>query len=108
MQHVKDFPELHHKRIIAILQHAKVMFACDAQDPDVIFGYVVWEPDLTHWIYVKYPMRRMRVATNLLKRIDAEALKQYSHSSPMGDKFFVNKFKSKYNSYIHERFQDEN
>lgn len=107
-QHVKNFPELHHERIIQILHHAKVMFACDAQDPDVIFGYVVWEPNLTHWIYVKYPMRRMKVATNLLIRIDEEALKQYSHTSPMGDKFLVKKYKSKYNSYILERYKNEN
>lgn len=103
-QHVKDFPKLHHERIVQILQHANVMFACDLHDPSVIFGYVVWEPDVLHWVYVKHPIRRMKVATNLLIRIDEKALKQHSHFTPMGNTFVIKKHNSKYNPYILERW----
>jgi hypothetical protein len=103
-QHVKDFPILHQRRITAILENAKVMLACDSTDPSVIFGYVVWEPDVLHWVYVKHAFRKLSLCRSMLSQIDQSATKQHSHTTPSGEKAVLNASGSLYNSYILERY----
>lgn len=62
----------HHQPVIAsILERAFVIVACDAADPRVIYGDVVYEPitpegPALHWVYVKKAFRRLGVARALL------------------------------------------
>lgn len=51
------------------LQRGNVLLAVDTEDPSSIFGYICYEPQLVHFIYVKYPFRKLGIA----KKLFAEA-----------------------------------
>lgn len=64
----------HHfkKIIVKILQRASVLVACNPEDEDHIYGYVVYEPQdslILHCILVKLTYRGEGVATALLDAI---------------------------------------
>lgn len=61
----------HHPVVHALLARASVLAAVDSEDPQVIRGYVVWEPETPegpalHWIYVSKAWRRLGIAARLL------------------------------------------
>lgn len=64
-----------HKIIESILEKGAVFVACDKEDPDQIFGYVVTEYSdiddtlVVHWIYVKHPFRNNGVAQSLMTHV---------------------------------------
>lgn len=41
--------------------------ACDKNDPDQIFGYIVYKDDTIFWIYTKYAFRKAYVGSRLLE-----------------------------------------
>ncbi len=43
-----------------------IMVAALKQDPDVILGYSVTEPDILHWVYVKPTWRKFGIAKALV------------------------------------------
>lgn len=44
-----------------------VSLLCDRDDPEQLFGFIVYEqPDRLHWVYVKHPFRREGLARQLL------------------------------------------
>jgi GNAT superfamily N-acetyltransferase len=47
----------------------RVSVACDVEDPDVIFGYVISEPAarILHWVAVKWDFQRRGIGRALLK-----------------------------------------
>lgn len=50
---------------------ANVTIACDGDDPDQLFGFVVHElVAMVHWVYVKAPFRRMGIARKMLEPIE--------------------------------------
>lgn len=53
-----------------ILLDAKVKVACKQDDEDVIFGYLVHEPKLIHYCFVKDAFRGLGVAKSLLESAD--------------------------------------
>lgn len=50
-----------------ILKTAQVYVACSKEDPNVIFGYVVYEPETIHYVFVKEAFRRFGLAKALIK-----------------------------------------
>ena len=50
------------------LKSGGVWVACNPDDPDQIFGYLVGEPRVLHYIYVKAPFRRNGIARKLVAR----------------------------------------
>jgi hypothetical protein len=60
----------------AILSKAGALIACDANDYDHIYGYMVaetiHEEPVVHWIYVKNTFRRNGIARILLSRINPD------------------------------------
>lgn len=71
--------------IKTILGRSYVVVACSGDDPDQIFGYLVTEeqgPDICfHWLYIKYPFRRIGLARGLLNAV-------IDNATP-GTKFFA-------------------
>jgi len=61
------------KRDIAeILKSSKAIIACDPQTPQFIYGYIVFnrldkETLIIHYIYVKEPLRRFKIANMLIE-----------------------------------------
>ena len=51
-----------------ILTNCTLLVACDPEDPDVIWGYVAFDPKdpVLHFVYVKGAFRRMGIGTRLL------------------------------------------
>lgn len=57
----------HHEIVDELLRRSTVSVACDPQDKDCILGYMVWEPDALHWIYVKKSFRKLGIARELFR-----------------------------------------
>lgn len=49
----------------------RAIVACDGEDPTVIFGFVVAEPDerIVHWCHVKHALRRNGIAADMMTRM---------------------------------------
>lgn len=60
------------KVVASVLSRARVTIACNPRDPDQIFGYVVWEPSVVHYVYVKYGFRRDFIAYDLVAHVFPE------------------------------------
>jgi len=68
-----------HSAIIGkILQRSKCLIACDTQDPDYIFGYILYDLITTssnkqililHWMHIKAPYRHNGFAREILTSI---------------------------------------
>jgi hypothetical protein len=63
------FYENYEPFIKGILQRANVLVACSVDDPDQIFGYIVYEnPQIVHYVYVKTVYKKLGLAKSLFKR----------------------------------------
>jgi len=64
-----------HELIAKILQRASCVVACNAEDPDQIFGYLVFEKQhdrpCIHYLYVKEKFRKLGIAHALAKEAAA-------------------------------------
>ena len=49
-------------------EDTKVLIACDKQDPNTIFGYLVYEPDVLHYVVVKEAFWSLGIATTLFEQ----------------------------------------
>lgn len=50
------------------------------EDPDVIIGYAIQEPEILHWIYLKTTWRKMGLA----RRLISEPIKTVTHLTDLG------------------------
>lgn len=57
-----------HSIITRLLRNCDVLIACDPQDIDQLFGYIVFDKNkrTLHWVYCKYDFRKTGVATKLM------------------------------------------
>ena len=49
-----------------LLPKCTLLAACDPDDLDVILGYVCYEPDVLHFVYVKGGFRRLGIGNRLM------------------------------------------
>ncbi len=76
-----------HKRVVAQLLHdSSVLVAANPDDPDQIFGYVVYQPTLghvavLHWLYVKHTYRRLGIGGEVFRT--ALRLAQHDDTLPV-------------------------
>lgn len=71
-----------HRHIQSILARAEVRIAALADDPDTNLGFLVFEPGIIHYAYVKGPFRRMHVFRTLLGDLDPNTC-IYTHRTPI-------------------------
>lgn len=64
-----------------LLAKSNILVACLSDEPEVILGYLVYEPEIVHYSFVKEPFRHLGIATNLLAKADLPSFKPvcYSH-----------------------------
>jgi len=100
------FYTYHHKLIEAILARgATVLVACDALNPEVVFGYLVFEQagdlDIVHFSYIKKPFRGFGIFTELL-RIGQVSLDKatFTHYTTKCNKFLELNKALTYNPYL--------
>lgn len=75
-QHIQEpiFFRYHHAAIQRILERgAEVRIAHLADDPSVILGYLVTEPGVVHFAYVKKAFRRHGIASDLFHDLDVNS-----------------------------------
>ena len=75
-----------HKVIVEnILKRSRVLIACNPEDEDQIYGYIVYEPiidDITvlHYVYVKFTYRKLGIARTIVEgSIDIKNPILYTH-----------------------------
>lgn len=70
-----------------LLSMSTCWVACPENDSDAIVGYIVSDPRI-HWVYVKYPYRKMGVAKLLLAKVNSDPIKftLYTRAIEMLDK----------------------
>ena len=63
------FFEEHQKLLDRLLtkKGTTVAVAVDDKDPDLIFGFLAYEPKIVHFCYVKEPFRKMGIARQLFE-----------------------------------------
>lgn len=57
----QEFPQV----IDRILSTSKVQIMCLSEEPKIIVGYIIFQPQLIHYIFVKEPFRRNGIAKTL-------------------------------------------
>lgn len=58
----------HEKKIHQILEQSSTLVAVNCEDPDHIFGYIVYQqPAVIHYLYVKQPFRKLKIASSLIE-----------------------------------------
>lgn len=60
-----DYAQFHRLLVDRILSRARALVAFDVADPRVLWGHVVWEPGILHYLFVKRPFRNARLGTAL-------------------------------------------
>lgn len=61
------------KTIDYLLEQAEVLIACDKDNPDVIFGYLIYEPGIVHYAFTKLAFRRLHIARDLILSVFPQA-----------------------------------
>lgn len=92
----------HHDLLMRVLERGQCLMACDPEDPDQIYGYVLYasddhgQPPCLHYLYVKGSFRRAGIgsallrASGLLEEIGPVA---YSHEKPDFSKYLLKYFR---------------
>ena len=103
----KEVPNAKHlmsRRIEAILRFSQGLVCVDDKDPDIIYGYVIYDPTAVHWVYTKYSFRGMGIAKTLLDKVPEES-RQYHTSDLKSGKKLAEKYDSQFQPFIYERMQ---
>lgn len=98
----KDIPGVtffnyHHRLIERILDRAACIMA---RSEGVIVGYIVFEPGIVHYVYIKQAFRTLGIATSLFKSsgLDIDTC-CYTHSTKVGREL-AEKNGLSYNPYL--------
>jgi hypothetical protein len=92
----REFPKV----IDFLLEHGETIVACLKEDPHIIVGYMIYEPETVHFIFVKQVFRRMGVAKALIqKAFGASGPTTYTNKTKSIRKFIDN-FPIEHNPFI--------
>lgn len=94
-----------------LLKNCGVSIACNPEDNEQIFGYVVYSPSnigvsIIHYIYVKHPYRRLGIATTLKEYVKHETCHDNAlplvatHETGMLKTTFAEKWNIIFNPYL--------
>lgn len=62
-----------------ILLRSKTLIACYSSDPKVIIGYLIYEPNIAHYVLIKEPFRKCGIAKRLIGQAFGD-LKEFSYT----------------------------
>lgn len=91
-----------HELIERTLATATVLVACNQEDPEVIYGYIVYEPGTIHWTYVKHPFRSFGIGKALENAalVGQEAPVAYTCRTRVGDALVKKRAYLVYNPFL--------
>lgn len=73
------YKEFHPRLIASVLSRATVLVASPKEEPEVCIAYFVYEPEVAHFLYVKYLFRNYGVARELWKASGLSDRASYTH-----------------------------
>ncbi len=77
----------HHSRLIKkLLVTSRIRLAVDPQDLGIIAGYIVYEPDKIHYLYVKESLRGFGIGKKLLSEANLFDRTKITHLTKKGRK----------------------
>jgi len=89
------------KVIDYILDRSEIIIACDQEDPNVIFSYLIYEPGIVHYIFTKLAFRRLYIARDLILHAFPEAQSfQYSIKTLSSERATKNYPNLTYNPFL--------
>ena len=94
------YPE-YQKILDRILYNSTTLICCYPEDTNVIFGFLSYEADIVHYIFVKEAFRRMGIATLLYKHANCPHI--FTHKTIMIEPFIdtlILMNDLKYNPYL--------
>lgn len=95
----------HHKVLERIMKRSEAVIACNPEDPNQIFGYIVYERItgilVVHYCYVKQPYRRLGICHQLLNAAGRKKDEPicYTHETFLGNKI-SGRLRALYNPYV--------
>ena len=93
------FFEVHQRILDELLSKSKVIIACKDDDEDLIFGYIVFEPHIMHYVYVKEPFRNYGIGKRLIQEVKTPF--QTSHLTySLLDLWTAKKIQCDFNPYL--------
>lgn len=72
------------KVIDYILDRSEILIACDQSNEDTILGYLIYEPTVVHYAYVKNGLRELNIARDLILHAFPDA-KSVVHTQSTND-----------------------
>lgn len=91
----------HHNVINNLLLTSDTIIAHDPEDEQVIWGYLVFEKGIIHWVYVKGRFWRNEIAKTMINSasIDLQTV-NYSHKTYLASKLLEKYTQAVYNPYL--------
>jgi GNAT superfamily N-acetyltransferase len=82
--------KLEHDVIERIMRNCEVMIACDPEDAEHLFGYIVFRRQADFitidWVYVKKPFRKLGIAARLIEfAVKKNTVTEVSHLTESGE-----------------------
>lgn len=90
-----EFVSLHRPKIIDLITEHGVTVACSPNDNSIIYGYICYNDEFLHIVYVRSPYRQQGVATGLLP----EGLKYLTHKTK-ASRYYLDRWDLKYYPYL--------
>ena len=103
---VPNAKNLMSQRIKDILTASSAIVCSDEQEPESIYGYIVFDSTAVHWTYVKYVFRKKGIATKLVDLLP-DTIVEYTHTSNAAECILKHK-DWKYNPFVYERVRLNN
>ena len=92
------------QRIKDLLKKSKCVVACDEEYPDIVYGYVIYDALQTHWMYVKYDLRKKGLGTKLAEQVPESSRALHTHPTKAGARL-AEKYNSIYNPFPHDLWE---
>lgn len=90
---------VHRGAVISAIDRGSTLLACNPDNPNHIYGFVVFERDVVHYIYVASLWRGNGIARALLARATGGSPFSYTHLGQRMNGRAMAKMKAKYNPY---------
>jgi GNAT superfamily N-acetyltransferase len=82
----REFEHRHSALICNLIKESTVLIAAQREEPDIIVGYVVFQRDVLHYIYVKEAFRGFGIASKLIAEANFPWRVRYTHLTDRGRK----------------------
>ena len=100
-----SYMNAHNSTINKLLDRCECLLACDDQDDDLIYGFVIFEGlskvDVLHYLYVRKAFRKKGIARDLLTKTRKKHFVVISH---LTDEFKVARLKGYWEKAIYDPY----